>query len=146
MPSRSGWGSSARLTLVYFARRRCAGLGEELRAQAAELARGAAGRMQDGVRAAATDFVAEIDETIGRAVDDVAGGLGATPPGRPAAPPSPRLPALRPSARRLESRLMMVLGGGFGLGVALTLSRLTSQLGDGSKPSVCLPVVRPAWC
>ena len=26
---------------------------------------------------------------------------------------------------------MMVLGGGFGLGVALTLSRLTSQLGDG---------------
>ena len=28
---------------------------------------------------------------------------------------------------------MMVLGGGFGLGVALTLSRLTSQLGDGSE-------------
>jgi hypothetical protein len=27
---------------------------------------------------------------------------------------------------------MVVLGGGFGLGVALTLSRLTSQLGPGS--------------
>jgi hypothetical protein len=123
----------ARLTLVYFARRRCAGLGEELRAEAAELARGAAVRMQAGVRDAATDFVAEIDEAIDRAVDDVAGVLGLTPPGRPAGEPSPRLPALRPSARRLEARLMMVLGGGFGLGVALTLSRLTSQLGDGSE-------------
>jgi hypothetical protein len=123
----------ARLALVYFARRRCAGLGEELRAEAAELARGAAVRMQAGVRGAATDFVAEIDEAIDRAVDDVAGVLGLTPPGRPAGPPSPRLPALRPSARRLEARLMMVLGGGFGLGVALTLSRLTSQLGDGSE-------------
>jgi hypothetical protein len=123
----------ARLALVYFARRRCAGLGEELRAEAAELPRGAAVRMQAGVRDAATDFVAEIDEAIDRAVDDVAGVLGLTPPGRPAGPPSPRLPALRPSARRLEARLMMVLGGGFGLGVALTLSRLTSQLGDGSE-------------
>jgi hypothetical protein len=121
-----------RLTLVYYARRRCVGLGEELRAEAAELARGAAARMQDDVRDAATDCIAEIDETIGRAVDDVAGALGLKPPSRPAAPPH-RLPALRPSARRLESRLMMVLGGGFGLGVALTLSRLTGQLGDGSE-------------
>jgi hypothetical protein len=120
-----------RLTLVYFARRRCGELGEELRVEAAELARGAAARMQAGVRGTATDFVAAIDETIGRAVEDVAGTLRLTPPDRPAAPPSPRLPALRPSARRLESRLMMVLGAGFGLGVALTLSRLTSQLGDG---------------
>jgi hypothetical protein len=121
-----------RLTLVSVARRRCGELGEDLRAEAAELARGAALRMQAGVRDTATDFVAAIDQTIGRAVDDLAGALGLTPPDRPA-PPSPRLPALRPSARRLESRLMMVLGGGFGLGVALTLSRLTSQLGDGSE-------------
>jgi hypothetical protein len=120
-----------RLTLVYFARRRCGELSEELRAEAADLARGAAARMQARVRGTATDFVAAIDETVGRAVEDVAGALGLTPPDRPAAPPSPRLPALRPSARRLESRLMMVLGAGFGLGVALTLSRLTSQLGDG---------------
>ena len=38
--------------------------------------------MQAGVRDTATDFVAAIDETIGRAVDDVAGALGLTPPDR----------------------------------------------------------------
>ena len=73
----------ARLALVYFARRRCARLGEELRAEAAELARGAAVRMQARGARRRDRFVAEIDEAIGRAVDDVAGALGLTPP-RPA--------------------------------------------------------------
>jgi hypothetical protein len=121
----------ARLTLVYLARRRCARLGEELRAQAAGLARGTAPRMQDAVRTAAADFVAEVDQAIELAVADFVRTLGLTPPGRPAPPPSPRLPEPRPSSPRLESRLMVVLGGGFGLGVAVTLSRLLSQLGHG---------------
>ena len=122
----------ARVTLVYFVRRRCARICADLRAEAAELPRGATTRMQDGVREAVADFVAEVDAAIGRAVDDVAGPLALTPPGQAPPPPPPQLPLPRPSSRRLETRLMMVLGGGFGLGVALTLSRLMSQLGPGS--------------
>jgi hypothetical protein len=121
----------ARVMLVYFVRRRCARICADLRAEAAELPRGATTRMQDGVREAVADFVAEVDAAIGRAVDDVAGSLALTPPGQ-SLPSSPQLPLPRPSSRRLETRLMMVLGGGFGLGVALTLSRLMSQLGPGS--------------
>jgi hypothetical protein len=121
----------ARVMLVYFVRRRCARICADLRAEAAELPRGATTRMQDGVREAVADFVAEVDAAIGRAVADVAGPLALTPPGQ-APPPPQQLPLPRPSSRRLETRLMMVLGGGFGLGVALTLSRLMSQLGPGS--------------
>jgi hypothetical protein len=126
----------ARLTLLYFVRRRCAEIGADLRAEAAELPRGATARFGEGVRDAVADFAVEldlaIDEAIGRAVGDVAGSLALTPPGQSVAPPPPRLPLPRPSSRRLETRLMVVLGGGFGLGVALTLGRLTIQLGPGS--------------
>jgi hypothetical protein len=123
----------ARLTLVYFVRRRCAAIGADLRAEAAELPRGATARFGDGVRDAVADFAAEVDAAIGAAIHDVAGALALTPPVPSAAPPPPRLPLPRPSSRRLETRLMMVLGGGFGLGVALTLSRLMVQLGPGSE-------------
>jgi hypothetical protein len=116
----------ARLTLVYFVRRRCARFGADFRAEAADLPRGATARFQDGVRDATADFVAEVDAVIGRAVADIT-SLPAQPP-----PPPPQLPPPRAASRRLETRLMVVLGGGFGLGVALTLSRLTSQLGPGS--------------
>jgi hypothetical protein len=122
----------ARLTLVYFVRRRCAAIGADLRAEAVELPRGATARFADRVRDAVADFDAELDAAIGRAVDGVAGALALTPPPPSAAPPSHGLPLPRPSSRRLETRLMLVLGGGFGLGVALTLSRLTVQLGPGS--------------
>jgi hypothetical protein len=118
----------ARLSLVYYVRRRCARLGADLRAEAAELARGAAASFQHRVRDAATDFVAELDVTIGRAVDGIA-GLPSSTPEQSAPPP---LPAPRSASRRLETRLMVVLGGGFGLGVALTVSRLSSELGPGS--------------
>jgi hypothetical protein len=123
----------ARLTLLYSVRRRCAEIGADLRAEAAELPHGATARFGEGVRDAVADFAVELDEEIGRAVDDVASSLGLTPPGQSVAPPPPpRLPLPRPSSRRLETRLMVVLGGGFGLGVALTLGRLTIQLGPGS--------------
>lgn len=126
----------ARLTLVYFVRRRCAAIGADLRAEAVELPRGATARFADRVRDAVADFDAELDLAIDEAIDatirQVAGALALTPPPPSDAPPSPRLPLPRPSSRRLETRLMLVLGGGFGLGVALTLSRLTVQLGPGS--------------
>jgi hypothetical protein len=140
----------ARLTLTYFVRRRCAEIGADLRSEAAELPRGGVARFGDGVRDAVADFGAEldiaidtvIDEAFDRAIGDFASTslpvttlalttLALTTPRASAGPP-PQLPLPRPSSRRLETRLMLVLGGGFGLGVALTLGRLTTALGPGS--------------
>jgi hypothetical protein len=121
----------ARLTLTYFVRRRCAEISADLRAEAAELPRGGVARFGDGVRDAVADFGAELDSVV----DDAIGEIGSTPAltsRRASAGPPPQLPLPRPSSRRLETRLMLVLGGGFGLGVALTLGRLTTQLGPGS--------------
>src|SRR6202008_3345971 len=44
------------------------------------------------------------------------------------------LPALPLKSRRQETWLMMLLGAGFGLGVALTLSRLVAGLAPGLNP------------
>jgi hypothetical protein len=121
----------ARLTLLYFVRRRCAEIGADLRAEAAELPRGGIARFGEGVRDAVADFGAELDVVMDEAIDEAMGAVALTPQARSAGPP-PQLPLPRPSSRRLETRLMLVLGGGFGLGVALTLGRLTTQLGPGS--------------
>ncbi|MCU1700504.1 MAG: hypothetical protein JWR34_6567 [Mycobacterium sp.] len=125
----------ARLTLTYFVRRRCAEIGADLRAEAAELPRGGVARFGAGVRDAVADFGAELDVVMDEAVDQAIGEFALTPltltPPRASAGP-PQLPLPRPSSRRLETRLMLVLGGGFGLGVALTLGRLTTALGPGS--------------
>jgi len=120
----------ARLTLLYLVRRRCAEIGAELRAEAAELPRGGMARFGDVVRDAVADFRAELAVAMDDAMD-AAVGLVALPQCRSVGP-SPQLPLPRPSSRRLETRLMLVLGGGFGLGVALTLGRLATQLGTGS--------------
>jgi hypothetical protein len=126
----------ARLTLTYFVRRRCAEIGADLRAEAAELPRGGVARFGDGVRDAVADFGAELEVVMDEAIDRAIGEFALTPlaltPPRASAGPPPQLPLPRPSSRRLETRLMLVLGGGFGLGVALTLGRLTTALGPGS--------------
>jgi hypothetical protein len=87
-------------------------------------------QFQHRVRDAAADVIEEVDVAIGRTVADIP-GLPALPP-RPEATPPP-LPSPRSASRRLETQLMVVLGGGFGLGVALTVSRLTTALGPGSE-------------
>jgi hypothetical protein len=125
----------ARLTLTNLVRRRCARLRTDLRAGAAELPRGAATRFQGEVRDAVAAFVEEVDAAIAGDVEEVAHALALTPPGTSAPLPPPELPGLRPASRRLENRLMVVLGGGFGLGVALSLGRLMGQLAPGSDMS-----------
>jgi hypothetical protein len=76
--------------------------------------------------------VAEVEEGTTAHLADVAQvlGLAAALPG-PAALPVPEISPPPLKSRRLETRLMMLLGAGFGLGVALTLSRLLAGLAPG---------------
>ncbi|MBV8863331.1 MAG: hypothetical protein JO259_15975, partial [Mycobacterium sp.] len=78
------------------------------------------------------EVVAEVDNGTSEHLADVAKGLGlAVGPRPPATLPQIDLPAPQLKSRRLETRLMMLLGAGFGLGVALTLSRLVADLAPG---------------
>jgi hypothetical protein len=126
----------ARVQLCYFARNRCASVRSELAEDLTDLTR----RALPGFAAHARDrlerVLIEVDEGITEHLTDVARALDlpSRPDPPPAASPSSVAPEIGPpplKSRRLETRLMMLLGAGFGLGVALTLSRLLAGLGPG---------------
>ena len=64
-------------------------------------------------------MVDEVEEGITKHLSDVATELELTAPRAASATAAARGPAPPLKSRRLETRLMMVLGAGFGLGVAL---------------------------
>ena len=125
-----------RLRLPRFVRAGCASLRAELRAEAAMILAGGAGRFEARVRGDVARFVTELDREITRAVADAAAelALDGVETARLAgvaelAPPHvDRAPS---SSRRLETRLVAVLGLGFGLGIALASNRLLSGLAPG---------------
>jgi hypothetical protein len=107
-----------------------------LREQAAAVPVGGADGFAAMVRSEAGRFGDDLDGEITRALQAAAAelGLDGHPPDGPTAL-VPRRPAgLDPpssSSRRLEGRLMAVLGAGFGLGIALASSRLVAGLAPG---------------
>ena len=118
----------ARMQLSYFARSRCAAVRTELQEDAASTTRRHLRAFTDYVRRRFGEVTAEVDEAVARQLSDVGAELGLpieypAPPAMPAAVPAPPL-----RSRRAETRLMTLLGAGFGLGVALTLSRLLADL------------------
>jgi hypothetical protein len=122
----------ARVQLSYFARNRCASVRSELQEDAAGLARRQLPMFEDYTRRRINEVVAEVDEGATTHLADVAKSLGlAVDPPAPTALPKIEMPAPQLKSRRLETRLMMLLGAGFGLGVALTLSRLLADLTPG---------------
>lgn len=127
----------ARVQLGYFARNRCASVRTELSEDAATW-----GALYWGSRRRARDFHAYVAERAATVVDevdsgvteqfrDIAGELGFTAPSVPPAARVPELGAAGLTSRRLEMQLMMVLGAGFGLGVALAAGRLFTGLAPG---------------
>jgi hypothetical protein len=126
----------ARVQLSYFARNRCASVRSELQEDAANLARRKLPEFEAHARGRIEEVVAEVDKGTTVHLADVARALGlldinsVSPPVR-AALPQIDIPAPPLKSRRLETRLMMLVGAGFGLGVALTLSRLLAELGPG---------------
>ncbi|WP_396917484.1 hypothetical protein [Mycolicibacterium sp.] len=114
----------ARVQLGYFARNRCNSVRTELQEDVAGIGRRRIAAFESYAAQRAADVVDEVDEGVTKHLGDVAAELGFTAPPSPGPPPLPDIgrPALK--SRTLESRLMVVLGIGFGLGVAVTVSRL----------------------
>ncbi|MGE2717401.1 hypothetical protein ACQI4L_25360 [Mycolicibacterium litorale] len=122
----------ARVQLGYFARNRCASVRGELQEDIASLSRRGLAGFEDGARRRAADVMAEVDEGITTHLTAVAADLhldAAPAPAQPAPVPEFSAPPLR--SRRLETRLMMLLGAGFGLGVAFAVSRLFTGVDPG---------------
>ncbi len=123
----------ARMQLSYFARNRCASVRNELQEDATALTRRALPGFEPYARHRIEEVITEVDEGCTKHMADVAQVSGLTACAQPASAPLPRLEVPGPSlhSRRLETRLMMLLGAGFGLGVALTLARLLADLTPG---------------
>lgn len=122
----------ARVQLSYFARNRCASVRTELQEDTANLSRGTLAEFEPGAAARLRDVIAEVDDSTTTQLADLATTL-ALEIDLPAPAPLPvvDLPAAPLKSRKLETRLMMLVGAGFGLGVALTLSRLLADLTPG---------------
>lgn len=122
----------ARVQLSYFARNRCASVRSELQEDAASLTRAKLGEFESYAAVRLNEVITEVDNGTTTHLADLAQGLGLTID-EPASTPLPTidLPAPQLKSRKLETRLMMLVGAGFGLGVALTLSRLLADLTPG---------------
>ncbi|WP_024442676.1 hypothetical protein [Mycobacterium sp. UM_WGJ] len=127
--------AAARVQLSYFAAKRCASVRSELGEDAAGMTRRRWAAFESYVHARLTEVVTEVDQGITEHLADVAQELGLVAPEMPtgAAVPVPQVDSGKPplESRLLETQLMAVLGIGFGLGVALTLSRLFAHLASG---------------
>jgi hypothetical protein len=126
----------ARVQLSYFARNRCASVRSELQEDAASLTRRTLPEFEAYARGRIEKAVAEVDDGATAHMADVAQVLGllethTSDSAAPAALPQIEIPAPPLKSHRLETRLMMLVGAGFGLGVALTLSRVFAELTPG---------------
>jgi hypothetical protein len=122
----------ARVQLSYFARNRCASVRSELQEDASSLSRGKLTEFESEAGARLKEVIAEVDDGTTTHLAEVAATLSLEIDPPAAAPlPTVDLPAPALKSRKLETRLMMLVGAGFGLGVALTLSRLLADLTPG---------------
>lgn len=121
----------ARVQLAYFARNRCTSVRSELQEDASSMTRRRLPEFETYVGTRVGEVVGEVEAGITQHLSDVATELDLTTPEPPPSPPPPAVPEPPLKSRRLETRLMMVLGAGFGLGVALGVSRLFAGVAPG---------------
>lgn len=144
-----------RVQLSYYARNSSAAVRSELQEELADLSRRRLAGFEAHARARLDQVVAEVAEGADGQLAEVAETIG-LPLDLPQREKLPTVTAPAPQlkARRLETRLMMVFGAVFGLGVALTLSRLVAGLlprlhpglvGAGIVACVALGLVLAVW-
>ena len=119
------------MQLAYFARNRCTSVRAELQEDASQMGRRRLATFEPYVRTRAGEVVDEVEEGITKHLGDVAAELDLPAPPLPAPPAKPEVSAPTLKSRRLETQLMMILGAGFGLGVALVVTRLFAGLAPG---------------
>jgi hypothetical protein len=121
----------ARVQLTYFARNRCTSVRTELQEDAAGESRRKLAKFESYVCTRAGEVVDEVEDGITKHLGDVATELGLSAPEPP--PPMSRPEVSKPplKSRRLETQLTMILGAGFGFGVALAVTRLFAGLAPG---------------
>jgi hypothetical protein len=121
----------ARVQLTYFARNRCTSVRAELQEDASNTSRRKLGEFESYVRTRAAEVVGEVDQGITTHLGDIATELGLSAPEQPGPPLRPEVSSPPLKSRRLETQLTMVLGAGFGFGVALAVTRLFAGLAQG---------------
>ncbi len=135
----------ARVQLSHFARNRCSSVRSELQEDAAGLSRRDMSGFEAHTRGRLGEVVAEVNEGTATHLADVAQVVGVST----TLPTLEELPTVEVAppplkSRRHETWLMMLLGAGFGLGVALTLSRLMS--GPAARLGPTLSIVAAVTC
>lgn len=119
----------SRVRLAGQARAECAALRAELRREAAGVNRGGGPEFCSAARRRAAQAAAELDTTLTAVLTRLAGGAGLPASAVSAGPPAALESYLpRFSRPELESRLSVLLGAGFGLGVTLTVGRSLADL------------------
>ncbi len=127
----------ARVQLSHFAVNRCSSVRGELQEDAARLPRRNIAGFEAHARGRAAEVVSEVYEGTTTHLDGVARELD-LPIELPPVELLPTVDAAPPplKSRRQETWLMMLLGAGFGVGVALTLSRLVAGVDRRLDPAV----------
>ncbi len=127
----------ARVQLTHFAQNRCAAVRGELQEDAANLPRRRMTGFEAYARGRAAEVVAEVGEGIATQLADVAQVLQ-EPLDLPAVEALPSVDVAAPplKSRRQEVWLMTLLGAGFGVGVAVALSRLVAGLAPRGNPGL----------
>lgn len=123
--------AQARVQLSHFAGKRCTSVRSELSEDVAGMTRRRWAEFEAYVHDRLTDVVGEVDQGITEHLADIAGELGLATPEVSATVPPVDTGSPPVKSRRSETQLMAVLGTGFGLGVALTLSRVFAHLAPG---------------
>jgi hypothetical protein len=129
----------ARVQLSYFARNRCSSVRTELQEDAAGLSPRKMPGFAAYTRGRVDEVVVEVSDGTTTQLAEVAQVLG-VPVALPDLEKLPTVDVPPPplKSRRLETWLMMLLGAGFGLGVALTLSRLVGGLASRLSPGLAI--------